>query len=62
MKAVYVIFVCIIVLLLIKCFFYKLIATSLVQFIKKNNIEISDEQKDEAVKETLYRWFKVKRK
>ncbi len=61
MKAVYVIFVCIIVLLLIKCFFYKLIATSLVHFIKKNNIEMTDGQKDEAVKETLYRWFKVKR-
>lgn len=58
----YVIFIAAIVFLLLKWFSWKLTATSLIYFMVKNNIEIPDEQKDEAIKETLYRWFKVKRK
>lgn len=58
----YVIFIVAVVFLLLKWFFWKLIAKSLIYFIVKNNIEISDEQKDEAIKETLYHWFKIKRK
>lgn len=58
----YVIFIVAVVFLLLKWFSWKLTAESLIYFIVKNNIEISDEQKDEAIKETLYHWFKIKRK
>lgn len=58
----YVIFIVAVVFLLLKWFSWKLTAESLIYFIVKNNIEIPDEQKDEAIKETFYRWFKIKRK
>lgn len=58
----HVIFIVAIVFLLLKWFSWKLTAESLIYFMVKNNIEMPDEQKDEAIKETLYHWFKIKRK
>ena len=58
----HVIFIVAIVFLLFKWFSWKLTAESLIYFMVKNNIEMPDEQKDEAIKETLYHWFKIKRK